>query len=89
MSCEPHWRHFTWDSPGVTDVSRLKVARPSCGSFGIFLLAACGFDVPEFWDIALTGLAIGSGTKPLHDLIGNIQKAGNERSDPPQAVTTE
>jgi hypothetical protein len=59
------------------------------GCFGIFLLAACGFDVPAFWDIALTGLAIGSGTKPLHDLIGNIQKAANEKADPPEVVTAE
>jgi len=65
------------------------LAMVACGSFGIFLLAACGFDVPAFWDIALTGLAIGSGTKPLHDLIGNIQKARNEKADPPQVVTTE
>ena len=61
----------------------------AAGSFGIFLVAACGFDIPEFWDIALTGLAVGSGTKPLHDLIGNLQKAGNEKADPPQVVTSE
>ncbi len=27
------------------------------------------------WDILITGLVIGSGTKPLHDLITYIQKA--------------
>ena len=59
------------------------------GCFGILLLQAAGFDVPEFWDIALTGLAVGSGTKPLHDLISNMQKASSQRSDPPQAVTAD
>jgi hypothetical protein len=59
------------------------------GCFGIFLLQAAGFDVPAFWDIALTGLAVGSGTKPLHDLISNMQKASSQRADPPAAVTAD
>src|SRR5262249_8541398 len=46
----------------------------ACGAFGIRLLQATGFNVPVFWDIAITGLAVGSGTKPLHDLIDNLQK---------------
>jgi hypothetical protein len=59
------------------------------GCFGILLLQAAGFDIPAFWDIALTGLAVGSGTKPLHDLISNMQKASSQKSDPPAAVTAE
>jgi hypothetical protein len=33
-------------------------------------------------DLLVTGLAIGGGTKPLHDLIQNIQEAKNEKKDP-------
>jgi hypothetical protein len=35
-------------------------------------------------DIVLTGLAVGSGTKPLHDLI--LERAEGERAkeDPPE-----
>ena len=59
------------------------------GAFGILLLQMIGFkDVPAFWDIAVTGLAIGSGTKPLHDLISNLQKAKENREDPPETGGT-
>jgi hypothetical protein len=33
-------------------------------------------------DLLVTGLAIGGGTKPLHDLIGNLQEAKNDKKDP-------
>jgi hypothetical protein len=64
------------------------LAMLACGAFGIRLLSAARFDVPAFWDIALTGLAVGAGTKPLHDLISNIQKAKESREDPPAVQTT-
>jgi hypothetical protein len=32
----------------------------------------------------ISGLAVGSGTKPLHDLISSLQKAKEEREDPPE-----
>ena len=35
-------------------------------------------------DLLVTGLAIGGGTKPLHDLIQNLQEAKNGRKDPAQ-----
>jgi len=35
-------------------------------------------------DLLATGLAIGGGTKPLHDLIKNLQEAKNDKKDPPQ-----
>jgi hypothetical protein len=63
------------------------LAMAACGAWGIRLLHTAGFDIPPFWDIALTGLAIGSGTKPLHDLISNIQKAKDQKADP-NAVET-
>ena len=45
------------------------------GWLGIFLLAMIGVhDVPVVVDIAVTGLAIGGGTKPLHDLITLLQR---------------
>lgn len=59
----------------------------ACGAFGIRLLSAIGFDVHEALDIAITGLAVGSGTKPLHDLISNLQKAKDERANPPGTTT--
>jgi hypothetical protein len=59
------------------------------GAFGILMLHMVGFhDVRPFWDITVTGLAIGSGTKPLHDLISNIQKAKENREDPPETGGT-
>jgi hypothetical protein len=33
-------------------------------------------------DLLVTGLAIGGGTKPLHDLIQNLQEAKNDKKDP-------
>jgi hypothetical protein len=33
-------------------------------------------------DILVTGLAIGGGTKPLHDLIGNLQASKDSKKDP-------
>lgn len=53
-----------------------------CGAFGVLLLEGIGLDVPEWFDLAVTGLAIGSGTKPLHDLISNLQKAKEKKEDP-------
>lgn len=54
-----------------------------CGLFGILLLRLVGLKgVPAECDIVLTGLAVGSGTKPLHDLISNVQKAKDQKEDP-------
>lgn len=52
------------------------IAMSLCGAFGVLLLQAIGVQAAPIWlDIAVTGLAIGSGTKPLHDLIKNMEKA--------------
>lgn len=52
------------------------LAMLGCGALGIFLLHAVGVSsVSPAIDIGITGLAVGSGTKPLHDLISNIQKS--------------
>jgi hypothetical protein len=58
------------------------------GFFGFQMLLATGLDVPEGLDIAITGLAIGSGTKPLHDLISNLQKSKDDKTNPSQSATT-
>jgi len=44
------------------------------GGFGFFLLQSVASNhVNSFLDLAVTGLAIGAGTKPIHDLITSIQ----------------
>jgi hypothetical protein len=56
-----------------------------CGVLGILFLRAAGFEgTPPAVDVVISGLAVGSGTKPLHDLISSIQKAKEEREDPPE-----
>jgi len=43
---------------------------------GLFYVQAVGVaNVSKNWDIILTALAIGGGTKPLHDAIKRIEKA--------------
>jgi len=61
------------------------IAMLACGAFGIRLMHTIGLEgVTPFWDILITGLAVGSGTKPLHDLISNIQKSKEQSEDPPE-----
>jgi hypothetical protein len=56
-----------------------------CGAFGLFMLRMVGFTaVPKQVDLILSGLAVGAGTKPLHDLIGNLQAAKEGKQDPPE-----
>ncbi|HUZ26963.1 MAG TPA: hypothetical protein VMV07_24695 [Streptosporangiaceae bacterium] len=44
------------------------------GGFGFFLLqSVSATPVNSFLDLAITGLTIGGGTKPLHDLITTVQ----------------
>ncbi|MHB8379759.1 MAG: hypothetical protein ACYDB2_07560 [Acidimicrobiales bacterium] len=53
------------------------------GGFGFFLLqsvANTNTHVNTFLDMVVTGLAIGAGTKPLHDLITNIQSKTSSSS---------
>jgi hypothetical protein len=60
-----------------------------CGLFGLFMLRLVGFTgVPEEADIVISGLAVGSGTKPLHDLISNMQKAKESKEDPPEKTAS-
>jgi hypothetical protein len=45
-------------------------------------LRADGSGRPPFWaDLLVTGLVIGAGTKPLHDLVANLQKNKDNKAD--------
>ena len=49
-----------------------------CAKLNITLMeavAANGSGQPPFWaDLLVTGLVVGAGTKPLHDLLTNIER---------------
>jgi hypothetical protein len=58
------------------------------GWLGLYLLNAIGVqDVNTWVDIAVTSLVIGGGTKPLHDLIKNLEK-GKEETTPGTTTTS-
>ena len=45
---------------------------------------ASGSGAPPFWaDLLVTGLVVGAGTKPLHDLVSNIEHGKDAKQDPP------
>lgn len=51
------------------------LAALASGAFGFYFLSTVGIPVPAVWmEILGTALIIGSGTKPLHDLISMIEK---------------
>ena len=55
----------------------------AAGWFGLLLLhAVAAPDVSRELDIIITGIAIGGGSKPLHDLIENIKKSKEEKENP-------
>jgi hypothetical protein len=63
--------------------SSSSLAMLASGYFGLHLLKAVGIQGSAGWlDILITGLAIGGGTKPLHDLISSITEAKTEKQDP-------
>ena len=61
-----------------------------CAKLNITLMQAVranGSGQPPFWaDLLVTGLVVGAGTKPLHDLVSNIEHGRNGKQDPPQAA---
>ena len=58
------------------------LAMLASGGFGVYLLRMIGVWRPgKFIDILITGLVVGAGTKPLHDLIANIQSAKEKKQD--------
>ncbi|HVN52566.1 MAG TPA: hypothetical protein VMT43_14115 [Acidimicrobiales bacterium] len=57
------------------------IAMLVAGSFGFLLVASvASTPVNQFFDIVVTGLAIGAGTKPLHDLFTSIQAKSSSTS---------
>ena len=57
----------------VLGLATLAGVAASCG-FGLYFLAAIGMtSVSHSIDAIVTGLTVGAGTKPLHDLITGIQ----------------
>ncbi len=62
------------DSGIVTWAFATAFAILGTSATGLFFLHAIGIEGVSLWlDILITGLAIGAGTKPLHDLIGYIE----------------
>jgi hypothetical protein len=63
------------------------VAMTGAGLLGLKLIASISSDPPHaapLWlDTVVTGLAIGGGTKPLHDLIAGLQESRKSTQDPP------
>jgi hypothetical protein len=58
------------------------VAMLASGATKVYFLPALGFNnVPDYLNILITGLVIGGGTKPLHDLIKLIEKKGDSSSE--------
>ena len=56
-----------------------------CAVLNITLMQAVranGSGQPPFWaDLLVTGLVVGAGTKPLHDLVANIERGKNAKRD--------
>jgi hypothetical protein len=56
------------------------------GYLGLYIMKAVGATgTPQWLDIAITGVIVGGGSKGLHDLIKNIEKAKETKEDPEEA----
>lgn len=53
--------------------------------FGLYFLQSVGISASHTVDVAVTGMTIGAGTKPLHDLITSLQN----KSTPTTGTTTD
>lgn len=60
------------------------VASPLLGLYLLRTISASGAAPNRFLDLVVTGLVVGSGTKPLHDLVAGIQKKKEVSGDPPE-----
>jgi hypothetical protein len=68
---------------GIATIAGMLVS----GFFHLYLLKLIGVTTTHGWDVVATGLIIGSGTKPLHDLISKITKSSTD-SESGGATTT-
>lgn len=61
-----------------------------CAKLNITLMQAVranGSGQPPFWaDLLVTGLVVGAGTKPLHDLVCSFERGRNSKQDRPQTA---
>jgi hypothetical protein len=59
------------------------LACSAAGYSGFLILHLAGLAKTDAWvDLLVTGLAIGGGTKPLHDLITSITESKSSKQDP-------
>jgi hypothetical protein len=54
------------------------------GLYFVNAILAAGSSMSQPLDVLVTGLVIGGGSKPLHDLISNVQKTKEKKEDPPE-----
>lgn len=58
-------------------------------SIKIYFLQIIGFSAAPRWgEVLVTGLLIGSGTKPVHDIVQRIQKASSDAQDPSETSSS-
>jgi hypothetical protein len=63
------------------------LAMLSAGYTGFLVLHVIGLSAVAPWaDVLITGLAIGGGTKPLHDLIANLREGKVSKQAPSGAA---
>ena len=72
----------------VTWAVATALAYVACGGLKVLLLSAIvdsklGGAPSRSMDLLVTGLVVGAGTKPLHDLVSNIQKSSSSKTDAP------
>jgi len=66
----------------VLFASSACLAMAAAGVFKALMMKTVGVSGLAAWlDVVVTGLAIGGGTKPLHDLIANLQESKEEKKD--------
>jgi len=76
----------------ITWAVATALAYAGCGALKILLLSAIvdtklGGVPGRALDLLVTGLVVGAGTKPLHDLVANIQKTSSAKTDAPAKLS--
>jgi hypothetical protein len=56
--------------------------------FGLFLLKLIGVSSSYAWDVFATGLILGSGSKPVHDLVTKVSKSSSAEASTGGSATT-
>jgi hypothetical protein len=51
------------------------------GFMHIYLLKLIGITTTHAWDVFATGLIVGSGTKPVHDLVTKLSASSSSAGD--------